>query len=71
VRSSRRFVREQEVQRIGGKPHRHGVKAPPALVAVEHVGLPGIDAEPGRIDHDFGQRRDILQAHVEALPAIG
>src|SRR5204863_5021078 len=41
----RRFVREQEVQRIGRKPHRHGVKAPPALVAIEHVGLPGIDTE--------------------------
>ena len=68
VRSSVDLVREQEIQRVGGKPHRHGVEAPPALVALEHVGLSGIDAEPRRIDHDFGECRDILQAHVEALP---
>ena len=68
VRSNRRFVGEQEVQRVGGKPHRHGVEPPPALVALEHVGLAEIHAEPRRIDHDFGQRRDILQAHIEALP---
>ena len=67
VRSKRRFVGEQEIQRVGGKSHRHGVEPPPALIALEHVGLPEIDAEPRGVDHDFGQCRDILQAHVEPL----
>ena len=68
VRKQRRFVREQEIQRIGGEPHRHGVEPPPALVALEHVGLSDIHAEPRGIDDHFGQRRDILQAHIEPLP---
>src|SRR6478735_3978360 len=64
----RRLVGKKQVQRIGGEPHRHGVEPPPALVAVEHVGLPDIDTEPGRIDDYLGKRGDVLQAHIEPLP---
>src|SRR5207244_3557635 len=48
--------------------HRHGVEAAPALIAVEYIHLSGIHAEPRRIDDGFGKGRDILQAHIEALP---
>ena len=48
--------------------HRHGVEAPPALIALEHIRAAGIEPEPRRIDDRFGQRRDIAQAHVEPLP---
>src|SRR5579871_2986638 len=50
----RRFVGEQEIERVGRKAHRHGVEPPPALIAFEHVDLTGIDAKTGRIDDDFG-----------------
>src|SRR5579872_4128052 len=63
----RRPVREQEVERVGGNAHRHGVEPPPALVALEHILLPEIDPEPRRVDHNFGQGRDVLQSHVESL----
>ena len=42
----RRFVGEQEVQRVGRKSHRHRVESPPALITLEHIGLAGIDAKP-------------------------
>ena len=71
VRSKRRLVREQEVQRVGGNAHRHGVETAPALVALEHVGAAEIHAEPCGIDHDLGQCGDILQPHVEALAGDG
>ena len=67
VRSSVDSFGEQEVERVGRKPHRHGVEPPPALIALEHVGLAEIDAEPRGIDDHFGKRRDILQAHIEPL----
>ena len=31
-------------------------------MALEHVGLPEVDAEPRRVDNGFGERRDILQS---------
>ncbi len=62
-----RFVGEQEIQRIGREPHRHGVETPPALIALEHVGLTDIHAEPRGIDHDLGQCGDVLQTEIEAL----
>ena len=68
VRSNVDSLENSKFSELVATPHRHGVEAPPALVAIEHVGLPEIHAEPRRIDDDFGQRRDILQAHVEALP---
>ena len=68
VRNKVDWFENNRVQRIGGEPHRHGVEPPPALVAIEHVGLAEIHAEPRRIDHHFGQCRDILQAHIEPLP---
>ena len=61
-------VGEQPVEPVGGDAHRHGVEAPPALVALEHIGRADIEAEPRRVDDRLGQRRDIAQAHVEALP---
>ena len=61
-------VGEQPVEPVGRDPHRHGVEAPPALVALEHVGAADVEAEARRIDHALGQRRDVAQAHVEPLP---
>src|SRR5581483_3200880 len=63
----RRFVGEQEIERIGGNAHCHGVETPPTLVALEHTGFSNIHAEPRRIDHHLGQRCDILQPNVETL----
>ena len=52
---------------VGGHAHRQRVEAAPALVALEHRGVAGIEAEPRRVDHRLGERRDVAQAHVEAL----
>jgi len=37
----------------------------------QHVGLPGSMPSRAASDDGFGQRGDILQAHVEPCPAIG
>ena len=68
VRSSVDWLENRKFSELVATPHRHGVEAAPALVAFEHVGLSEIHAEPRGIDDDFGQRGDILQAHVEPLP---
>ena len=39
----------------------------PALIALQHVRRAEIEAEPRRIDDHFGQRRDVLQSHIEPL----
>ena len=53
-------VGEQPVEPVGGEPHRHGVEAPPALVALQHVGRARIEPEPRRIDDHLGERGDVL-----------
>ena len=67
-RSTAGAVGEQAIEPVSRKPHRHGVEAPPALIALEHVGRARIETEPRRIDDHFGQRSDILQPHIEPLP---
>ena len=56
-------VGEQPVEPVGRDAHRHGVEPPPALIALEHVGAAGIEAEPRRVDDRLRERRDIAQAH--------
>src|SRR3984957_12588224 len=63
----RRFIGEQEVERVGRKAHRHGVEPPPALIALEHIRLAGIDTKPGGVNNDLRKRGHILQAHIEPL----
>ena len=63
-----RLVGEQPVEAVGRNAHRHGVEAPPALIALEHRRAAGIEAEPHRVDHRFRQRRDIAQSHIQSLP---
>src|SRR5437868_5894958 len=60
-------VGEQPVEAVGRHAHRQRVEPPPALVALQHSRIAGIKAEPGRVDHRFGERGDIAQAHIEAL----
>ena len=38
------------------------------LVTLEHVGGAVILAEPDRVDHHLGQRRDVLETEVQSLP---
>ena len=63
-----RPVGEQPVETVGRNSHRHGVEPPPALIAVEHGERAGIEAEPHGIDDHFGQRRHVLEPHIEPLP---
>ena len=67
-RSTSELVGEQPVQAVGRDAHGHGVEAPPALIALEHVRRADIEPEPRGVGDRFGQRRDVAQAHVEALP---
>src|SRR5271156_4396182 len=43
------------------------MEAPPAFVALEHIECADVEAEARRIEHDFRQRRHILEAEIEAL----
>ena len=61
-------IGEQPVETVGGKSHRHGVEAPPALIALEHARCSRIEPEPRRIDDHFGESGHVLEPHVEALP---
>ena len=63
-----RIVGEQPVEAIGRNTHRHGVEAPPALIALQHRHRAEIEAEPRAVDHRFRQRRDIAQPHIQPLP---
>ncbi len=62
------LIGKQPVQAVGGDAHGHGVEAPPALIALEHIGAPV--SRPSRAASAIAsaKRRDIAQAHVEALP---
>ena len=63
-----RAVGEQPVEAVGRHAHRHGVEAAPALIALQHRERARIEPEPRGVDDGFGERRDILEAHIEALP---
>src|SRR5712691_8061078 len=39
-------VREQPVEAVGGHPHRHGVEATPALIALQRGGSAVVESEP-------------------------
>ena len=67
-RKRRGAVGEQPIEPVGRKPHRHGCRsAASADSAFENIGSARIEAEAGGVDDHFGERGDILQAHIEPL----
>ena len=68
TRSTLELVGEQAIEPVGRKTHGHGVETAPALVALEHGRCANIESQARGIDNHFGERRDVLQSHVETLP---
>ena len=64
----RDVVREKPVHRVHGEAHHGGIETPPALVAFQHVDGADIETQPRRVEHDFCQRRRILEPEIETLP---
>src|SRR5690606_5003376 len=48
--------------------HLESVEAPPAFIAFKHGERADIEAEAVRLDDRLGERRDIAEAEIEALP---
>src|SRR4051812_3316225 len=63
-----RIVREEPVEPVGRHAHRHRVEAPPALVPLQDVWRADIEPERGRVGDAFGQRGNVANAEIEALP---
>jgi len=71
VRNSVDLFENRKFSELVANAHRHGVEPPPALIALDHIELAEVAAEPRRVDHHFGQRRDVLRPMLRPWPAIG
>lgn len=64
-------IGKQPIEAFGGQSHRNRVEAPPSLVALQTFRTAHIEAEPGCVDHAFGESGDISQAQVQTLAGEG
>ncbi len=64
-------VREQPVQSVRRRRQREKVEAPPAFVALQDIERADIEAEPGGVENDVGQRGGVFQPEINPWPASG
>jgi hypothetical protein len=62
------IVGEQAIEAVGDADQRERVEPAPALVAGERGGAARVKAEAPRVDDQLGERRDVAQRQVPALP---
>src|SRR5262249_20913261 len=55
------------VEPVGRNPHRHGVEAPPPLIALQYVRGAEVEAKTRGIDDRLGKRRDVAQPEIKPL----